>query len=450
MIIQLINSIILSQSSYNTSAIIFSSITILILLTCSSLIAASEVAFFSLEPADKEQLKLETNKNAKSALELINKPQDLLATILITSNFVNVAIVIITSSLLNMIFPPEAGESLVRFIIDVFLITAIILLIGEVIPKVYATKQGVKIVKMMAAPLDFISNMPPVSWLRKFLVNGTKIIHRYAAKKEVKVSSDELEQILALTKEETTSDEDHKILEGIVKFGLTDVKQIMRPRTEISAIANTLTFKEVLEHIEEMGYSRVPVFDGTLDQVEGILHIKDLLPYIDDEEAFNWQNFIRKPFYVPENKKLDDLLNDFQSKKMHMAIVVDEYGGTSGLATLEDILEEIVGDITDEFDEQEISYSKITENEYIFEGKTSLVDFYKVTKLDGKEFENNKGEADTLGGFIVEQAGRILMNRESIQVENCKLIVEASDKKRIKSIRVLIQEEVDSSLNTEL
>jgi gliding motility-associated protein GldE len=414
------------------------------------LIAASEVAFFSLEPADKEQLKLETNKNAKSALELINKPQDLLATILITSNFVNVAIVIITSSLLNMIFPPEAGESLVRFIIDVFLITAIILLIGEVIPKVYATKQGVKIVKMMAAPLDFISNMPPVSWLRKFLVNGTKIIHRYAAKKEVKVSSDELEQILALTKEETTSDEDHKILEGIVKFGSTDVKQIMRPRTEISAIANTLNFKEVLEHIQEMGYSRVPVFEGTLDKVEGILHIKDLLSYIDEEETFNWQNFIRKPFYVPENKKLDDLLNDFQSKKMHMAIVVDEYGGTSGLATLEDILEEIVGDITDEFDEQEISYSKINDNEYIFEGKTALVDFYKVTKLDGKEFENNKGEADTLGGFIVEQAGRILMNRESIQVENCKLIVEASDKKRIKSIRVLIQEEVDSSLNTEL
>jgi gliding motility-associated protein GldE len=450
MIIQIINSIILSQSSYSTSAIIFSSITILILLTCSSLIAASEVAFFSLEPADKEQLKLETNKNAKSALELINKPQDLLATILITSNFVNVAIVIITSSLLNMIFPPEAGESLVRFIIDVFLITAIILLIGEVIPKVYATKQGVKIVKMMAAPLDFISNMPPVSWLRKFLVNGTKIIHRYAAKKEVKVSSDELEQILALTKEETTSDEDHKILEGIVKFGSTDVKQIMRPRTEISAIANTLNFKEVLEHIQEMGYSRVPVFEGTLDKVEGILHIKDLLSYIDEEETFNWQNFIRKPFYVPENKKLDDLLNDFQSKKMHMAIVVDEYGGTSGLATLEDILEEIVGDITDEFDEQEISYSKINDNEYIFEGKTALVDFYKVTKLDGKEFENNKGEADTLGGFIVEQAGRILMNRESIQVENCKLIVEASDKKRIKSIRVLIQEEVDSSLNTEL
>lgn len=450
MIIQIINSIILSQSSYSTSAIIFSSITILILLTCSSLIAASEVAFFSLEPADKEQLKLETNKNAKSALELINKPQDLLATILITSNFVNVAIVIITSSLLNMIFPPEAGESLVRFIIDVFLITAIILLIGEVIPKVYATKQGVKIVKMMAAPLDFISNMPPVSWLRKFLVNGTKIIHRYATKKEVKVSSDELEQILALTKEETTSDEDHKILEGIVKFGSTDVKQIMRPRTEISAIANMLNFKEVLEHIQEMGYSRVPVFEGTLDKVEGILHIKDLLSYIDEEETFNWQNFIRKPFYVPENKKLDDLLNDFQSKKMHMAIVVDEYGGTSGLATLEDILEEIVGDITDEFDEQEISYSKINDNEYIFEGKTALVDFYKVTKLDGKEFENNKGEADTLGGFIVEQAGRILMNRESIQVENCKLIVEASDKKRIKSIRVLIQEEVDSSLNTEL
>jgi putative hemolysin len=224
----------------------------------------------------------------------------------------------------------------------------------------------------------------------------------------------------------------------------------MRPRTEISAISNTLTFNEVLEHINEMGYSRVPVFEGTLDKVEGILNIKDLLPYIDESESFHWQSFIRKPFYVPENKKLDDLLNDFQSKKMHMAIVVDEYGGTSGLATLEDILEEIVGDITDEFDEQEIRFTKINDNEYVFEGKTALVDFYKVTKLDGKEFENNKGEADTLGGFIVEQAGRILMNRESIQVENCKLIVEASDKKRIKSIRVLIQDEIDTTLNTEL
>jgi putative hemolysin len=450
MTINLIHALILTQSTSGTSGIVFSSITILVLLTCSSLIAASEVAFFALEPSDKEKLKNEENKNAKSALELLNKPQDLLATILITSNFVNVAIVIITSSLLNIIFPAEEGESLMRFIIDVFLITAIILLIGEVIPKVYATKQGVPIVKMMAQPLTFISNMPPVSWLRKFLVNGTKIIHRYAVKKDVKVSSDELEQILALTKEETTSEEDHKILEGIVKFGITDVKQIMRPRTEISAISNTLTFNEVLEHINEMGYSRVPVFEGTLDKVEGILNIKDLLPYLDESESFHWQSFIRKPFYVPENKKLDDLLNDFQSKKMHMAIVVDEYGGTSGLATLEDILEEIVGDITDEFDEQEIRFTKINDNEYVFEGKTALVDFYKVTKLDGKEFENNKGEADTLGGFIVEQAGRILMNRESIQVENCKLIVEASDKKRIKSIRVLIQEEIDTTLNTEL
>lgn len=446
----LISTLLLSPQTTGTSTIIFSALTIVILLICSSLIAASEVAFFALEPADKEKLKTQTNKNAKSAIKLINKPQDLLATILITSNFVNVAIVILTSSLLNVIFPAEESESLVRFIVDVFLITAIILLIGEVIPKVYATKQGIQIAKMMAQPLTFISNMPPVSWLRKFLVNGTKIIHKYAAKKEIKVSSDELEQILALTKEETTSEEDHKILEGIVKFGNTDVKQIMRPRTEITAISNTLNFKEVLKNIEEVGYSRVPVYNTTLDNVEGILHIKDLLPYIDQEETFYWQNFIRKPFFVPENKKLDDLLNDFQSKKMHMALVVDEYGGTSGLATLEDILEEIVGEITDEFDEQEISYTKISDNEFVFEGKTSLVDFYKITKIDGKEFENNKGEADTLGGFIVEQAGRILMNKEFLQFEYCKLIVEASDKKRIKSVRVLIQENEDQTLNTEL
>ena len=447
--IALASQLLQNQSNFGTSGIVLSVLTIILLLVCSSLIAASEVAFFALEPSDKEKLKLDTHKNAITALKLIQKPQDLLATILITSNFVNVAIVILTSSLLNELFPAEEGESLLRFVIDVFLITAIILLIGEVIPKVYATKQGLKIVKMMSQPLTFISNLPPISWLRKFLVNGTKMIHKYARKKDIKVSSDELEQILALTKEETTSEEDHKILEGIVKFGATDVKQIMRPRTEIEAISNTLNFREVLNHIEEMGYSRVPVYDTTLDNVEGILHIKDLLPFIDQNENFNWQELLRKPFFVPENKKLDDLLNDFQSKKMHLSIVVDEYGGTSGLATLEDILEEIVGDITDEFDEQELSYSKISENEFVFEGKTALVDFYKVTKIDGKEFENNKGEADTIGGFIVEQAGRILMNKEFIQVENCKLIVEASDKKRIKSIRVLIQE-VDSSLNTEL
>ena len=447
--IALASQLLQNQSNFGTSGIVLSVLTIILLLVCSSLIAASEVAFFALEPSDKEKLKLDTHKNAITALKLIQKPQDLLATILITSNFVNVAIVILTSSLLNELFTAEEEESLLRFVIDVFLITAIILLIGEVIPKVYATKQGLKIVKMMSQPLTFISNLPPISWLRKFLVNGTKMIHKYARKKDIKVSSDELEQILALTKEETTSEEDHKILEGIVKFGATDVKQIMRPRTEIEAISNTLNFREVLNHIEEMGYSRVPVYDTTLDNVEGILHIKDLLPFIDQNENFNWQELLRKPFFVPENKKLDDLLNDFQSKKMHMSIVVDEYGGTSGLATLEDILEEIVGDITDEFDEQELSYSKISENEFVFEGKTALVDFYKVTKIDGKEFENNKGEADTIGGFIVEQAGRILMNKEFIQVENCKLIVEASDKKRIKSIRVLIQE-VDSSLNTEL
>jgi putative hemolysin len=235
-----------------------------------------------------------------------------------------------------------------------------------------------------------------------------------------------------------------------VKFGITDVKQIMRPRTEISAIPNNLNFKEVLEHIEEIGYSRVPIYETTLDKVEGILHIKDLIPYLDQEETFYWQNFIRKPFFVPENKKLDDLLNDFQTKKMHMALVVDEYGGTSGLATLEDILEEIVGDITDEFDEQEISYTKLSDYEYIFEGKTSLVDFYKVIKIDGKEFETNKGEADTLGGYIVEQAGRILKNNETIQVENFKLTVEASDKKRIKSIRVQLLEIESPNLNTDL
>jgi putative hemolysin len=446
----LTSNLILSTNTSHSTTIISSLIIVVILLFISALVAASEVAFFGLSPNEKAELKQETDKKAQTVIELINKPQDLLATLLISINFLNVGIVILSSSILDVLFPSEKGETIMRFIVDVFLITSIILLIAEVIPKVYANKNSLTIAKLMAKPISFLSKTPPISWLRVFLVNGTTIIHKYAAKKEIKVSSDELEQILALTKEETTSEEEHKILEGIVKFGVTDVKQIMKPRTEISAISNTLNFNEVLEHIKEMGYSRVPVFDLTLDKVEGILHIKDLLPYIDQEESFYWQNFLRKPFFVPENKKLDDLLNDFQSKKMHMAIVVDEYGGTSGLATLEDILEEIVGDITDEFDEQEISYSKISDSEYVFEGKTSLVDFYKITKLDSKEFETNKGEADTLGGFIVEQAGRILKNKEHIEVDQCKLIVEASDKKRIKSIRVKIVELESQTLNTEL
>ena len=442
---QFITLLLASEPNLGTTAIVLCSLTIVLLLVCSGLISASEVAYFSMGPAEKEKLKLEEGKNAVTARALLNKPQDLLATILIANNFVNVGVVIISSFLLSAIFP--AGSSpLLRFIVDVFLITTIILLFGEVVPKVYATKNGLPIVNFMATPLTIISKVPPFSWLRQFLVNGTGIIHKYAKKRGVKVSTDELEQILALTKEETTSEEEHKILEGIVKFGNTDVKQIMRPRMDVVSLDKAFDYKEVLDIILEAGYSRIPVFETTFDNVIGILYIKDLIPHLEKPADFDWHSLLRKPFFVPENKKLDDLLKEFQNKKMHMAIIVDEYGGTSGLATLEDILEEIVGDITDEFDEKEIQYTKVSENTFLFEGRTSLVDFYKIVEIDGKEFESFKGEADTLGGFIVEQAGRILRNKEHILFDNCKLIVEASDKKRIKTVRVQLLDDLQNSL----
>lgn len=423
-----------------SGTVVFSVLTILLLLICSALISASEVAYFSMGPLEKEVLKNEEGKQAETARKLLKSPQDLLATILIANNFVNVGIVIISSFLLDAVFGNTATNALFRFVIDVFLITTIILLVGEVIPKVYATKNGLTIAKFMAPVLHLIGTLPPFSWLKRFLVNGTRLIHKYAKKRGVKISSDELEQILALTKEETTSEEEHKLLEGIIKFGNTDVKQIMRPRMEIVAIENTSNYTEVLQIILHAGYSRIPVYASTFDNIIGILYIKDLLPYLEADETFDWLTLLHKPFFVPENKKLDDLLKEFQGKKMHMSIVVDEYGGASGLATLEDVLEEIVGDITDEYDEKEINYTKISDTNYQFEGRTALVDFYKVLEIDGKEFEANKGESDTLGGFMVEQAGRILRNKEHILFENFKLIVEKADKKRIKTIRVLLQE----------
>jgi putative hemolysin len=433
-----------TNTSFN-GTVIFSVLTILILLICSALISASEVAYFSMGPLEKEVLKIEEGKQAETARELLKSPQDLLATILIANNFVNVGVVIISSFLLDAVFGASATNELFRFLIDVFLITTIILLVGEVIPKVYATKNGLTIAKFMAPVLHLISTLPPFSWLKRFLVNGTSLIHKYAKKRGVKISSDELEQILALTKEETTSEEEHKLLEGIIKFGNTDVKQIMRPRMEIVAIENTANYTEVLQIILHAGYSRIPVYASTFDNIIGILYIKDLLPHLEEGEAFEWLDLIHKPFFVPENKKLDDLLKEFQSKKMHMSIVVDEYGGASGLATLEDVLEEIVGDITDEYDEKEINFTKISDTNYQFEGRTALVDFYKVLEIDGKDFEANKGESDTLGGFMVEQAGRILRNKEHIEFENFKLIVEKADKKRIKTICVIIQEHPSTS-----
>ena len=435
-------------AGFDVSEILILITILFFLLVFSALISGAEAAFFSLSPIEKEELKNDNSKSGIIVNKLLSIPKQLLATILISNNFVNVAIVIVSSSLLSIFFDKDTSvNETLRLIIEVFVITLILLLIGEVIPKIYATKNALTYSKLMAIPLNFLNSMPPLSWIKTGLVNGSNIIHKYAKRKGVKISSDELEHALALTKEESVSEGEHKILEGIVKFGNTDVRQIMRFRMDVNALQHDLKFNEVLELILKYGYSRLPVFEGTFDNVIGILFIKDLIPYLNQDDNFDWTKLLRKPFFIPENKKIDDLLKEFQVKKVHMAIVVDEYGGGSGIVTLEDVLEEIVGDITDEFDDDEISFKKIDDSTYIIEGRTALIDCYKILDIDGKDFESMKGESDTLGGFIIENAGRILKNNEFIICSNYKLIVESSDKKRIKNVKVSVINSLNESIS---
>ncbi len=407
------------------------------LLLLSAMMSSSESAFFSLSPIDRLNLKEDESKSAELALNLLNAPQRLLAVILIINNFVNVGIVILSTTLLQP-WLSSFESNFLRSFTEIGLITFILLLVGEVIPKIYGTKNAFRTVKLMSKTIKILSNTPPINWLVMALVNGTNFIQKYAGRKGLNISSDELEAALALTMNEEASEEEHKILEGIVKFGSTDVKQIMSPRIDVIAINSEASFFEALKIVIDSGYSRIPVYDANLDNIKGILFSKDLLPHLSESENFEWQKLLRKANFVPENKKNDDLLKDFQSKKVHMAIVVDEYGGVSGVVTLEDVLEEIVGEITDEFDDDEIVYTKIDDKTFLFEGKTALVDFYKVIDCDGKNIDNNKGDAETLGGFITEIAGRILKNNEFILFDNFKMIVESSDKKKIKMVKVML------------
>ncbi|MDD2982413.1 MAG: gliding motility-associated protein GldE [Crocinitomicaceae bacterium] len=409
------------------------------LLLLSGLISGSEVAFLSLRPADKDELKKDNSKTAEMTRDLIQKPQELLATILIANNFLNFGIVISLSKFINEAIPFDDGNWW-HFFAKILVITFIIVLFGEVMPKVYATKNRLVFAKLMTRPLVAIGALPPFSWLKSFLVKGTKIIRKYAHKKGVKLSSNELEQAIALTTGVATTEEEQKMLEDIIRFGNIEVRQIMKSRMDVVSLEHDANYDVVLETILDGGYSRIPVSKESFDEVIGVLYIKDLLPYTTEKSDFKWQELLRQPFYVPENKKIDDLLKDFQEKKNHMAIVVDEYGGSSGIVTLEDVLEEIVGDITEEFDEHKLSYEQINETTYLFEGRTALIDMYKVLEIDGREFEAQKGDSDSIGGFLVEKAGKILKNKELFLFENIKFIVESSDKKRIKSVKIIVLE----------
>lgn len=415
-----------------TSAETIYLIVIVLLLLLAAITTSSESAFFSLRPEDKEQLKNEQSKGAKAILSLIAKPRELIALLLISINFVNVGIVILSTLILNKMM--EGYSELSKLLVEIFGITLLILITGEVIPKIYGANNALKVARFMALPIELIRKTPPISWLKSLLVNGTAFIGRIGGK-NVNISSDDLEYAIALTADSNADNEEQKLLEGIVKFGKTEAVQIMTPRVEVEALNFQLSFPKVLEFVLDAGYSRIPVYQEKSDNIVGILYIKDLMPHFSESEDFSWQNLMRKPYFIPENKKIDDLLQDFRTMKMHMAVVVDEYGGAGGIVTLEDILEEIVGDITDEFDEEQVEFQKL-EDGYSFSGRTSLKDFYKILDIDGDEFEMEKGDSETLGGFIVEKAGRILKNREVVQQGQWKLTVIASDKRRIKWIKV--------------
>jgi gliding motility-associated protein GldE len=425
---------LLAQVSWTNTETIYTSI-IVFLLILAAVTTSSESAFFSLNPEEKDRLKSENSRISNIIIDLLSKPRELIALLLISINFVNVGIVILSTLILNKMM--EGYSEVSKLLVEIFGITLLILITGEVIPKIYGANNASKVTRFMALPIDVIRKTPPISWLKALLVNGTSFIGRIGGK-NVRISSAELEQAIAITSDENSSGDEQKLLEGIVKFGKTEAVQIMTPRIEMSSIPNNIPFSKVIEFVLEFGYSRIPIHKESADNVIGILYIKDLLPHLKESDEFPWLNLIRKPFFIPENKKIDDLLQEFRGMKMHLAVVVDEYGGASGIVTLEDILEEIVGDITDEFDDDQVDYKKMDDGSFAFEGRTSLKDFYKILEIEGEEFEQDKGDSETIGGFIVEQSGRILKNKESITKGNFKLSVISSDKRRIKWVKVQV------------
>ncbi len=409
------------------------SIALVFLLFCSAMISGTEIAFFSLSKTDLDLLSKEHSPAADRVLGLLNKPKKLLATILIANNFINILIVLLFAVLGAYFF--ENMEVGIRFLIEVVLITFLILLFGEVLPKVYATRNSIPFALFMANPVVYLNRLlSPVSYL---LTGLTGVVERRLGKKDNDFSVEKLSQALELTADNATTKDEKNILEGIVAFGNTETVQVMKPRIDIFAIPDDASFPEVLSKIISNGFSRNPVYHENIDEVIGVLYAKDLLPHLTKTE-FNWQALVRAPYFVPENKKLDDLLIDFQEKKNHLAIVVDEYGGTSGLVTLEDVIEEIVGDISDEFDSDDLVYSKLDAFNYVFEGKTALKDFYRVLDIDPKNFEVHKGEAETLAGFILEISGKFPKKFEKINFEAFVFTVEAVDRKRIKQLKVTL------------
>lgn len=414
---------------------IVNGIVLLLLLLLSGLVSGSEVAFFSLNPRDIQVLK-DGNNVEKQIHTLILKPKRLLATILILNNFINISFITLSTIITWRITGAQSLDGKIVITLTV-IITFLIVYFGEVVPKIYANQKSVGFAKRTVPLINLAFRFfKPLSWL---LTNFSKMFESTIQKRGYEISVEQLNQALELTTNEDTSEEEKGILKGIVNFGQLNVKQIMRSRVDITAFETSLDFLELMDKINKCGYSRIPIYKETVDNISGILYSKDLLPHLNKKGSFKWQKLIRPPFFIPETKKIDTLLKDFQEKHVHMAIVVDEYGGTSGLATLEDVIEEIVGEIHDESDDDEIKFNKIDEQTYIFEGKTTIIDFCKITNQDPAVFEKVKGDNESLGGLILELHTKLPVNEEVISFENYEFKILSSDQKRIKRIKVSIK-----------
>ena len=408
-----------------------------LLLLCSAIISGSEVALFSLSPTEIDELKEDHNSANNLIAKMVENPKKLLATVLIANNLVNISIVLISPELIDFAFG-SIESTLVRDVMNIGLVTFVLLLCGEILPKIYANRNNLVFAKRVAYFIYILDTIfTPISLPMK---SFTVWIQKRLGKTKSNISVGQLSQALELASEEDTTNEEKKLLESIVSFGNTETCEVMVPRVDIFALSEDTPFSEVLSEIVKIGYSRIPVYRENLDNITGVIYIKDLLPYIEKTD-FEWTKVMRKAFFVPENKKLDDLLSEFQEKKIHLAVVVDEYGGTCGIITLEDIMEEIVGSINDEFDDDDVTYSKINDHTYIFEGKTVLKDFYRIVKMNDENillFDEKRGEAETLAGFLLEISGNFPQKGKPIVFHNYSFTVEAFDKHRIKEIKVKI------------
>lgn len=417
------------------SGVIFHLLAMLLLLMGSAFTSASEVAYFSLSPNQKVELSEDKSISSKRVLEVLKSPENLLATLLILNNLFNLGLILLSSLATSLIFNLEDYPFIALGIQTIF-VTTLILVFGEVIPKTYATNHGLN---WTMSSSKFIQNaikfLNPIS---NALVKSSRYIDRFSKAKSLTVN--ELEEALDLTSDEATTPEQQRLLREIVKFGSTSVKQIMTPRQDIFAINSDLDIKKVLESVSENGYSRIPIFQKSLDSILGILHAKDLLNHLDASNEFNWAELLRPVFFVTENMKIDDLLGDFRQKKMHMAVVVDEFGGISGITTLEDVMEEIVGEIRDEFDSDEQLYSQLDKYTFVFEARAQLTDLYRVLNISPDVLEEYRGEADTVAGILLEQLGRMPLKGESLTIGPIKWTVEAVDVRRIVRVKVKLIE----------